>query len=166
MTTLETLRSAVAAARAGDLATVSALVDWGVSGAGLIAAAVSELRPEIRQRSASSGLGEIDRAVLGDPEITEVMVRPFAARLAMTRDIRPASPEVRETLIAALRVREDLPPELSPEQVVRLAEFRAQVEAIEDVFVLVIDAEELPIAVTPRNTIAFPAGDERMTGEW
>jgi hypothetical protein len=142
----EVLRAAIDAARAGDLNRLSAMVDWPLSGAGQIGQSLPGVLERDRPRVAASGLAELDSAG-GDPAVIEEIVRPLAERLAASREIRPAGARASADALAILRVPQP-PSGLTEQQHQRLTDLAARAEALREVYLVVDDRGEVPIAVT------------------
>jgi len=88
----DVLTAAVDAARSDDLDSLRALVDWPMSGVGVIAQSLSDVVEPARVEVVASGLADLDAAA-ASPHMVEEILRPLAARLAAAREIRPAGPE-------------------------------------------------------------------------
>src|SRR5207253_2395743 len=91
------------------------------------------------------GLSEID-AIATDPRTAYEVLWPYATHLAMASEVRPADPATTASVLARLQILPD-PPGLSDEERRRLADLRARAAALREVFVVVAEAGELPVAL-------------------
>jgi hypothetical protein len=142
----DALTAAVNAARAGDLNRLRDLVDWPLSGAGQIGQSLPGVLERDRADVAASGLAELDSAAT-DPVVIDEILRPLAERLAGAREIRPADARASASALAILRV--PAPPSgLTDAQRERLTELAERSAALRDVYLVVDDRGEVPLAVT------------------
>jgi hypothetical protein len=142
----DVLTAAIIAARAGDLDRLRGLVDWPLSGAATIGRSLAGVLERDRASVAASGLAELDAAAY-EPGVVDELLRDVAPRLAATREIRWAEPEVRDAALAALRI-PDPPPGLTDEQRARLGDLRDRAAALGLVYLLLGDYGQMPIART------------------
>jgi hypothetical protein len=95
------IEAAVAAARAGDLNALDALVDWPLSGVSALVAGLAGVDPSDRAALARQGLDELSST---DPATRARPLRRLRAALAAASEVRPADPQARREMIAALHV--------------------------------------------------------------
>ncbi|HEY2669701.1 MAG TPA: hypothetical protein VGJ07_04920 [Rugosimonospora sp.] len=142
----DALTAAVDAARAGDLNRLRDLVDWPLSGAGQISQSLPGVLERDRADVAASGLAELDSAAT-DPVVVDEILRPLAERLARAQEIRPADARASASALAILRV--PAPPAgLTDAQRERLTDLSERAAALRDVYLVVDDRGEVPLAVT------------------
>jgi hypothetical protein len=144
------LTAAIAAARAGDLATLHGLIDWPLTGVGGIARSLSGVLERDRASVLAAGLAELDSASSNISVVVDVL-RDVAPRLARAQRIERADPATAASILAQLRV-PPLPAGPTATQLARLTELGTQAAAIGEVFLVVTDAESVPVALTPDGT--------------
>ncbi|OLB75110.1 MAG: hypothetical protein AUI14_21665 [Actinobacteria bacterium 13_2_20CM_2_71_6] len=145
----DALAAAIRAARAGDLAQLSTLVDWPLSGAPGIAGSLPLVSELDRATGVASGLAELDSAE-GNLGLVAELLEPIADRLAVAREIVPAGPEVRAQVLSALQIPE-IPAGLTEHQQARLAQLRERAAALRDVYVVRGDHGDQPLAMASDN---------------
>ena len=149
MDATETLTAAIDAARARDLDTLNGLVDWPLSGAAVVFRGLADdIDAEDRSAVVASGLGELDQAAT-DRTLTEDVLGEFVPRLVAARQIRPAGPEERGAVLAEVRVPDEVAPGLTEAQGARQLELRDRSARLDEVYVVVGDEGDVPVAWAP-----------------
>lgn len=151
--------AAIEASRSGDLLGLHALVDWRLSRAGGMVAAVAGIPAVMADKIPellASALPELDETMIPTRDNRHFIVRPLAAVLAMPLSVGPASPEASAEFFNALRLPDELPHGPTPEQLERLAELGRQAAAVEEVYGLNFGSGELPVGVTLDGLLVVP----------
>lgn len=138
------LDDAVAAARAGDLPRLQALVDWPLCGIAVMARAMPDVLEPDRATITAAGLAELDAAGSDLDVVTDVL-RPVISTLVGARSVRPATPAERDSTLARLRVG-PAQPGLTPAQVDRIAGLRGRAALMTEVYVVQNPDGDLPVA--------------------
>jgi hypothetical protein len=140
--------AAIAAARAGELARLHALVDWPLSVAGGMLRAAAHVDLADRDRLVAGGLTEFLAAV-DDQALVREYLEPVAAWLAAAWEVRPADPARTRQVLDDL-----VPPEpdgLSSDRIAQLRELRSRANGLNEVLVAVADAGALPVVPSPET---------------
>jgi hypothetical protein len=139
----DVIAAVVNAARAGDLDALRRLVDWPLTGAASIARPLPAVDEADRAPGVASGLTELDAAATNS-ELVEEVLRPLVVRLADTREVRRATPQVSQSVLARLQV-PHVPPGLTAEQEERLNDLRQRAAKLSQVYVAVDHQGEFPL---------------------
>jgi len=127
---LDLVAAAITAAGADDLDTLRRLVDWPLTGAAQIVAGLSDVSEQDRSAAVASGLAEL-HAAQQDTTLVEDILRPLAAILAATQEVRPTESAA---ALAALRVPPLTVRGLTDDQVAELERLRTRVAALAEVY--------------------------------
>lgn len=161
------IAAAVAAARAGDLATLHALVDWRLGspvGAGLaeVGAGLPEAhRADRRLRTLARSLADLDDTATLCPRSRAFAARPLAAVLRENTAVSPAPPETAARTLAAMQIPDVLDDGPAASQLARLAELREQARGVGDVHLVATPAEEIAIGISAEGLLVLaPRGPD------
>jgi hypothetical protein len=141
----EVVSRAVAAAQAGDAATVRSLIDWPLTGAAVMFRSLGLVDEADRAVSVALGLAELDGAT-GDADMVANVLAEEAEFLVPAEDVETATDGERADVLRALQVPE-LPPGLTAAQLARADELRARAAQLREVYVVVGPNGRRPYAI-------------------
>ncbi|MBO0871271.1 MAG: hypothetical protein J2P15_22180 [Micromonosporaceae bacterium] len=130
-----------------DAAGLRLLIDWPLSAAGDVLRNVAQIPEQDRSWVFESGLHELESAA-SDPRLVAEVLPQLAARFGGAREIRRADLAARRAALDAWAVPEP-PAGLTAQQASRVAVLRDRAATLDVVYLLLGDAEELPVAPVP-----------------
>ena len=140
------------AGRAGDLAKLHGVIDWGLSTACVIVGALAGLKDRDREQVARAGLSDIDQASRSVDRARKIMLTELCKVITQVTGTRKATAEE-----AAWALREGVvvappPSGLSPGTAQRLDTHRARAARVAEVWVAERGAEApIWLAITPER---------------
>ncbi len=149
------LSAALAAAHAGDLAALHAVLNWQLSEAPILARSAGRGVPGLLVSGLDHGIAEV-RGRHREPGLAADLLRPVAQRLAGATGARPATPAESGPVLRAARV-EPLPAEVSDEQRAWFDGLRRQAAQLRDVWLVETVDGPLPVILVPDGaTVVLP----------